>query len=86
MDRSAVSGGLKPDYLLCPSRNSASLLPLPFFPSFLHHAPHFSPSSLSIKIKARRQFPSHNVAEAASSSRREAIASGTFKSEPFCLR
>ncbi|TQE08644.1 hypothetical protein C1H46_005736 [Malus baccata] len=58
MESSPVLGGLQPNYLLCPSRNPSSSLPLRPF-SFTSHS-----SPLSLKLQRQLPLTSHGAAAA----------------------
>ncbi|CAN6698165.1 unnamed protein product [Malus baccata var. baccata] len=62
MESSAVLGGLQPNYLLYPSRNPSSSLPLRPF-SFTSHS-----SPLSLKLQKQLPLTSHGAAAAAAAS------------------
>lgn len=79
MESSAVLRSLQSNYLLCPSRNASSLLPVP---SSSDRSLHFSPSpASSLSLKLQKHNPPSNALQAVSPFRRDAIVSNTYSSE-----
>ncbi|KAM0975950.1 hypothetical protein ACFX13_019232 [Malus domestica] len=75
MESSAVLGGLQLNYLLCPSRNPSSSLPIRPF-SFTSHS-----SPLSLKLQKQLPLTSHGASAASSPICPYATLSDTFVSE-----
>ncbi|XP_002530599.2 branched-chain amino acid aminotransferase 2, chloroplastic isoform X1 [Ricinus communis] len=77
METSAVLGSLHTNYLISPSRNASFLLP--------HRPLHFSPSSVPLSFKVRKQNPSYSSSnaslQAVSPFSRDAIVSDTYGSQ-----
>ncbi|KAK9285663.1 hypothetical protein L1049_024862 [Liquidambar formosana] len=83
MESSAVFAGLHPtNYLLCPSRNASTLLPLPAAAASSSDRRRFCPPSL--KLQKEVPFASWNV-QSASPVRCNAILSETYSNETFEL-
>ncbi|OAY35649.1 branched-chain amino acid aminotransferase 2, chloroplastic isoform X2 [Manihot esculenta] len=75
MDSTAISRPLHQSFLLSPSRNASSLLPLP---SSSHLSLHFSPSPSSLSLKLQKENLSSNALQAVYTFRREATVSDTY--------
>ncbi|KAJ9177411.1 hypothetical protein P3X46_012633 [Hevea brasiliensis] len=78
MESTIVSSPLSQNYLLCPSRNSSSLLPLS---SSSHRSLHFSPSPSSLSLKLQKGNLFSNALRAVSPFSPDAIVSDTYRSE-----